>query len=219
MHKDQPRPHGADSEARIPALSTKEGCRGGQLLHVDPNHSYSCSAFLVLREIELQLPGSSSASHHPSRAPPPDRLVFKSRMARPRTERGGGVDAQVIGRGGRTRPPQLEDATPRSGIPSGFLCLGGAHPTLPASLDLLTRGGELICPWLFPAIGRRVPAGIGAPAGFAQPREARSCVRGWLSLSEEAEYPHRGPRSASHPRKSCACPVGPGKVAFGSPSW
>lgn len=47
VHKDQPRPNGANSEAGIPALPKTEGCKGALLLPVDPNHSYSCSAFAV----------------------------------------------------------------------------------------------------------------------------------------------------------------------------
>lgn len=111
MHKDQPRPNGADKEAGIPASSMKEGCKGGQLLRVDPNHSYRCSAFVVPRQTELLFPGSSSAARCPSPrsslAPPRDGLVYKGRMARPCAERGGGVDTEVAGTAGRTRLPQL----------------------------------------------------------------------------------------------------------------
>lgn len=101
LHKDQPRPNGVDSEGGIPALSTKEGCKGAQLFRADPNLSYSCSPLRRLgggnyTSQEAVRPPSCPlpTPRPPGPAPASGRLVYKGRMARQPAERGGSADAR-----------------------------------------------------------------------------------------------------------------------------
>lgn len=186
VHKDQPRSNGIDSEAGIPVVPTKEGRQRGRLLRVDPNHSHSSSTFTVPRKTELHLPGSSSAlAPLPALLPAPPRPTssrdryIKGRMARPSTERGGGAARRVlVGTAGRGHPGWHSllrtPLSPRASF-------ARRAPTLrsPDAADRQTRGGEPICPWLFPGLGRGVPAGIWARAGDAQRRNEEP-RRGWV---------------------------------------
>lgn len=184
MRKGQPRPHRVDNEAGIPAVSTRQRRKVGQLGRAELDPSCSCSASAAPGKSELQLPGGSS----PRLADPPPRPAHP---APPRRGTGWYIRAEWPG------PGQSAEAARDRGFPAGPVgrsCRSqkppalrsppGAAPRCRGPADPQTRGRERLCPWRSPGSGRRVPAGIRFRAGDAQPRKARSGVRAGRSARE-----------------------------------
>lgn len=212
LHRDQPRPSGADDEAAVPASPPKEGCKGRQLSRVDPNHSRSGSESRQGKQNYI-----SQKAVRPLAAPPHAPSPRPSSGCYIRAEwPGPAQSAEAALRPGRLR--SRRDAAAAAGTrrpallcPEASFAPRGRAPQAPRALQL--RGPEAES-----GLGRGVPAGIRAGAGDAQPRRARRRVQAGCSPGARRRDALAGARGARRTRLNRAPTPDPGVRPWETPA-
>lgn len=200
------------------AIARRKGCKEGlqeRTAVTSGPEPFLQRLCVVPRKTELHLPESSSAPRRPTPrsplAPPLLGLLYKGRMARPGTERGGGAAHRAPSEparcGRRSWPRRSARLHPEASFAPRASTLSSLGPA-----DLQTRGGERICLWLFPdsaegfrresglALAMRSQGGRGAASMRGAPLERGGGVPSAPARTVRPPPPRTGERGPCEPQ-------------------